>query len=384
MGNAPVFEFFVLMIAVGAIALVYWFSRKQNVAPVQKSTYLEALEHLVDGNDRLSIEKLKETVRNDTENVEAYLRLGDVLRKRGLHSNAARIHKDLTLRGGLTADFRAKIYKSLFNDYLAQQDFKNAVEAAEKVLEFDNTPDAHFLQQYLQSLATMNQWQPALDLIQRFRDSFPDSIEEKAALFLVFLGIELQEQNLGKDARVRFKEALKKDSGCSAAHYYLGKSYIFEDRLEDAAKIWSKFCQQFPRKSYFVFSELEKVWFDLDRFLDAERMYQELFNNDRSNIHAGLALARIHSKKGEFEISMEIIQQLEEKHPDSLEILRHKIEHFFQKGQYKQAATQAMSYFETVHGTLTPVYHCQECQYSTETPQWICPKCKSINSFGLS
>jgi len=48
-----------------------------------RGSYVEALRHLVDGNEDLAYTRLVETVRVDTSNIDAYLLLGEMLRRGG-------------------------------------------------------------------------------------------------------------------------------------------------------------------------------------------------------------------------------------------------------------------------------------------------------------
>jgi lipopolysaccharide biosynthesis regulator YciM len=378
----PNIEILLLIIFAGTLFIIYWFSTKGNEEKTQQNTYLSALEYLVAGNDRLAIEKLKETVKADSDNIEAYIKLGDILRERGLRNNAIRIHRDLTLRSGLADEIKAKIYTSLFYDYLGD-DNKRAIEAAKTVLRLDSQVNSRFLEAFLKLLIQTEEWDQALQLLKDHGDKFTNAVNKTEALLKVFKGCHLEVQQLFKEARIWFKDALKIDEACPAAHYFLGKSYLKENRREDAVKVWTKFCRQFPQKSYFLYTELEKVWFDLGRFTDAENLYLDLLNQNPKNLFAGLALARIYSKKGDHENALEIIQQMEEYFPDSVELLRFKIEYHFHRNQYKQAAAHAIEYFQTVYGSKETIYECQECNFKTETPLWFCPKCKAINSFGL-
>ena len=382
MENTPNIEILLFTIFAGALFIIYWFSRKGKEEHTEQNTYLSALEYLVDGNDRMAIEKLKETVKADSDNIEAYIKLGNILRERGLRNNAIRIHRDLTLRSGLADDVKSKIYTNLFFDYLGS-DNKRAIEAANTVLQLDASINSRFLEAYLNLLIQSEEWDQALQLLKNHSDKFSESVDKTEALLKVFKGCQLQAQQNTKEARICFKEALKIDEACPAAHYYLGKSYLNEDRREDAVKVWTKFCRQNPQKSYFLYAELEKVLFELGRFADAENLYLDLLNQNPKNLFAGLALARIYSKKGDHEHAQEIIQQMEEYFPDSVELLRFKIEYHYHRNQYKQAAAYAIDYFQTVHGSKDTIYECQKCKFKTETPLWLCPDCKAINSFGL-
>ncbi len=71
-----------------------FFRRKKD----SHTLYTEALEALLQGDSDSAFEKLRELIREDTENVRAYLKLGDIFRQRGQAEQAIKIHRSLTFR----------------------------------------------------------------------------------------------------------------------------------------------------------------------------------------------------------------------------------------------------------------------------------------------
>ncbi|RMI17493.1 MAG: hypothetical protein D6681_03275 [Calditrichaeota bacterium] len=381
---SPVFEILVIGLALAAILWVVWYSFKQKQKTSLSNAYTEALEHLVDGNDRLAIQKFKEAVRQDTENVAAYLRLGDLLRRKGLLSNAIRIHRDLTLRATLTPEQELQILKSLLRDYQAAGEFDQGIQVARKILRKERTPESWVVQALVDMLEKTGRWKEAGEVVERYGGQLPVEQNRRLALYLVFQGMELQEQGNGKEARVKFKEALKKDPRCAAAYYYLGKSYRDEDRIEDAVKVWKELCEKAPEKAHIVFPELEKAWFELGRYADAENLYLEMMHSDKKGLLVGLALADIYSKKGEYDSALEILHRLEEEYHNSPLLIGKKVNVYFHRGQYKQAASQSLSFFNSTNGAVAVRYRCSVCNYESKTPRWVCPECHSIDTFSFT
>ena len=379
--NSSFFLLVVLFLALVGVGSVYWYSFRQKRRQGQSNAYLEALEYTVEGNDRLAIQKYKDAIREDSENVAAYIRLGDLLRKRGLLQNAIRIHKDLTLRGNLTTEQRIRILKSLLLDYELSADYEQAVSTARKILSMERNPELWIIQQLVDLYEKSNRWKDAVEIVAQHQKKLPPEYQSRIALYYVFQGLRLMEQGSGKDARVNFKEALKKDASCAAAYYYLGKSYKQEDRLEDAVNYWKKLCFNVPEKAYIVFPELEKAWFEMGRFADAESLYLEMMASGKNGLKPGLALTEIYSKKGDHESALEILRRLEDEYPDSTEVISQKVSVLFNKGQYKQAATQALTFFNKERENLSKVFRCRKCDFTIKEPAWVCPQCKELDTF---
>ena len=91
-------------------------------APARQPPYLIALAALADGDEETAFKEFRNAVRLDSSNVDAYLRLGDLLRKRGDLERALQLHRELTLRRGLDADSEARVQESLCKAAAASAD----------------------------------------------------------------------------------------------------------------------------------------------------------------------------------------------------------------------------------------------------------------------
>jgi len=383
MTQSPGFEIYVLVLILIAVLAVLIYSFRVRQRQKEKDPYLEALENILDGRERLAIQKFKEAIRSNTENVAAYIRLGDLLRKRGMVDQAARIHQDLTHRATLTREEKIRIYQSLVEDFYQLKNYSKGILYANQLIELEKKPGLSVVQRLLEMYEKSQDWERAFEAAKKFFSKSDPKQRERMSLYLVFRGLELEKEQQSKNARIKFKEALKLNNNCSAAYYYLGKSYEGEERLEDAIEAWSRLCKEIPDKAYLVFPELEKAWFELGRFTDAENLYLNLFQDKPRNTEAGIALVKIYTRKGEFDRALEILNELEEDTDDLEVVLANKILIYYEKGQYKVAATEAKNYFENLYPNLTKIYQCTVCGLETKEPLWLCPNCQSISSFGV-
>lgn len=383
MPETPLFELLLLVVIVATITFVVWHSTKQKESQAKENAYVEALEYMTEGNDRLAIQKFKDAVRDDSENISAYLRLGDLLRKKAMLGNAIRIHQDLTLRGNLSREDNLRILKSLLMDYTVAGNVKDGISTARKILQMDNNPEGWVVQKLVEMLEKEQRWKEAEEVANKYAHLLPSNYQHRLALYLVFQGLQLQENGSGKEARIKFKEALKKDTTCAAAYYYLGMSYREENRLDDAIKAWKRLCNEAPDSAYIAYPELEKAWFELGRFADAENMYLEQLSKPGKSLKAGLALAEIYTKKGEYDNALEILNRMDEEHHVSPQLIRKKVNVLYNKGQYKQAVTHSLAFFDTCEGVGDSEYICKVCNTKSETPVWICQQCQSLDSYNI-
>ena len=64
------------------------------------SLYTDALNAIVRGDSDGAMRLLRDVVRQDTDHLDAYLQLGDILREEGNPQQAIKVHHSLTVRPG--------------------------------------------------------------------------------------------------------------------------------------------------------------------------------------------------------------------------------------------------------------------------------------------
>ena len=91
----------VLSIAAGGIT-VYILNYKPMRKSKVKDLYAEGLDLLITGRRKSAFKNFKDIIQQDSNNIKAYLRLGQVLREGGNPLQALKIHKKLLHRKDLT------------------------------------------------------------------------------------------------------------------------------------------------------------------------------------------------------------------------------------------------------------------------------------------
>lgn len=105
--------------------------------------YAAGLNYLVSGETNLALEKLKSTVRKDTDNIDAYIKIGDILRENGKVDQAIKVHRDLTARTSLSLADQLLILRSLEADFEQKQAYDSALKVLEKIYELKKTIFGH-------------------------------------------------------------------------------------------------------------------------------------------------------------------------------------------------------------------------------------------------
>jgi lipopolysaccharide biosynthesis regulator YciM len=330
----------ILFLAVLSLAFYSAYTRKKIVQ--EKDTpYLQGLKYMAEGEHRRAVEMFKESVRQTSDNLDAYIKLGVILRNEGLYKNAIRIHKDLTLRGNLSPEDLVDIKKNLVLDYWYLKDYHKAELYLNQLLADKDQVDwaaPYLIKIYEKS----EEWDKAFNILQKSSLAGEEKGKRKMAQLKVKQAIQLVESKNEKDARVLMKEAQKIYPGCEEAYLYLGDSYMRENRTDDAIKTWTDLLKKIPEQSPQAFKRLEKAWFEKGQFSKIENLYDSMLKDNPENLPAILALSEILRKKGEHAQALKLLESAQKTDLDQDKIKTQMIKIYIDKNQYKDAALLAL------------------------------------------
>ena len=175
------------------LAVIYFIIR----APKQKRDatveYTTALNYLIIGEKNKALDKLREAVRLDTSNIDAYIKIGDILREQGSADRAIKIHRGLTIRRELTSGQKITILESLIKDYQAAEKYDRAIQAGQKLLEITNH-DAWAQEIMLRLYEGAGDWEKAFITLKKIQKAKGQKDSQLLALYKVESGLKLIEQ----------------------------------------------------------------------------------------------------------------------------------------------------------------------------------------------
>ncbi len=361
--------------------ILFWFGSKRKKAKPAEKIYVEGLKALVSGEERVAFQKFRKVVDLDTNNLDAYLKLGDLFRKRKNFDRALRIHKQLLLRHNLSFESKKDIKKAIAQDFIESKDHSQAGAVLEELLNSDDK-DIWVISKLLKEYEEKDDWERAFHLREKYLKDKKEESSKILALYKVFWGKKLASENEFHKARISYKEALHLDQGCVPALIFLGDAYYEEKRVEEAISSWKKLLQVAPKSSYLVFEKLEKALFELGNYGEIEEIYDFVLTNDPQNPQALFALAVLDEKKGRKSQSEQKHLQILDQDPDFLPSRLRLIRIYQDKGEKTKAKEMVDSLFD-VFLSQSEKFFCQRCGYSSAEPLWRCPSCKEWNSFGI-
>ncbi|MFQ6612107.1 MAG: tetratricopeptide repeat protein [Fidelibacterota bacterium] len=311
--------FFLALVALIIIfSLGYYFYRPKKQQRTE-SIYTHALNAMVRGDTQTALQYLREVVKKDSDHVEAYLQMGDILREEGKALQAVKIHQSLTVRPNLTSQLQREIHKSLALDYKELGQLKKASREAELILKLDrkNIWANEFL---LFAAEQLHDWEKAIQVAKTIQRLKQVQDPNQLSRFEVNQGMEKLERNGAGEAEKHFQKAIKMAPEYGLPFLRLGDLYADKRDLVKAIENWEKFALLSPGEGKKVFSKIESALFDLGRFSEVENFYQRILKKDGGDLDALAKLANVLEAKGDHHAALHLVEEALSRFNDSLQV----------------------------------------------------------------
>ncbi len=383
----PEIWYAILIVAVLVILLLLYFLLKSRAKNGKKrpvvDPYIQGLNALLEGNLDAAARAFRESARQDTENVDAYLKLGDIFREQKDWERAIKIHRELLVRRNLQPSVQLQILRSLAKDYKAAGQIEKALATIDDILK--QTPKDVWATNFkLKLFEEKGDWEQAFRTLRQLEKIDPGHFQTRSmlALYRVEEAKQLFEQKKEKAGRIKLREALKSDPKCVPAFLYLGDSYIREERADDALKAWKTLIETVPEYSHLVLPRLRELLFNLGKFSEIESILTDLLHKNPENLNVYFALSHIYERKGQFDQAIDLCEQILERKPDEPNAKLLLIRLLAQKKDYPQLTREVLTFTEQVIHPQEE-FTCSVCGYRSEEPLWHCPRCGQWNTFDL-
>jgi lipopolysaccharide assembly protein B len=333
-------QFLLLVVLLAAIlafiGVPWWMSRRRETQKWDPSrAYLDALDALIRGDRPAAVAPLRELARNETENVGPYLRLGDLVRRMGHSERAYRVHLDLLARPIMNPEEMRRVHESLLEDLLLLDKPEELRRSAEALLALDRKcrPALRAMVRYHEK---QGNWGKALDLLDEWDRYEPGETSPTPAQMRIEMARRhLLEGNL-KDADKLLQEATKLPDG-TLAKVFLGDLHAQQGEIEKACEEWTGYVRASGYRSDQVFARLERAYFEMGRFGDLMRVYEDLAAGRSGSLHAAVALADMHRRRGRLEEAVRQLESVTEQEPENRGARRQLIGGLLQIGRTESA-----------------------------------------------
>jgi len=211
----PALIIILVIIVVAYFIVTYKPKSQENL----KDLYTEGLDLMVDGYRQGAYENFKKIITKDTDNVKAYLKLGQVIREGGNPENALRIHSSLNYRKRLTYYEKIELHKNLALDYYKLDKINNAITQCENILKINKKNDWALSKLILFHQANRN-WRSSKKYLELKLKYSGKSDNHSLALYKIQEGRILLSGDDFEGARECFNESVSACDSVPIAYYF--------------------------------------------------------------------------------------------------------------------------------------------------------------------
>jgi lipopolysaccharide biosynthesis regulator YciM len=354
--------FFILLI----LGLSLFRVPKKKVDPAK---YIKGLETMVDGKTDEAIDILKNVIEKDTSNTGAYLRLGNLLREKGLISSAIKIHKNLSVNPELSASEKEEVNKALVKDYLESKEWRKALPIYEPLYK-KNPKDKELAIGLLLLYEKQEKWDNAYNIAKKIYTKGKSLANYATHIASLLIGRDNQK------ARKFINFGLK--ANISYAHFLYGKLLIEDGKENNGIEHLEKSISIDPERAYLYLPLLEEYMFKRGEFSILEPYLKNLVSENPENWEILNSYISILKKKGDSdrveEILDEAIPNLNIDSPEALGSIA---------SAYSGVDTDKMSeYVLKMQRLLTKTkrFKCPECGNEFKEFSWKCSSCGSLGT----
>jgi lipopolysaccharide biosynthesis regulator YciM len=370
----------ILILCVAAVIFhrIYSGAVKRNRA-AGRGPYVKGISSLLDGDLSSALGFFRQAVREEPQEVEPYLRLGDVLRETGEVTRAIQIHRELTVRPSMPKGTLARVLLSLARDYVKANRLDRAAATYENLIR-ENPHSEIALAEALEVYEAMGEWDKAY--LTRREISKIRKVEDTRflALYKAYVGKSYLDAGHAERAEENLKDAIKVDSECAAAYLYLGDLYYAKGKIDDAISSWRRIVTLFPNIAFVTFRRLEKAFYEKGRFEKIVDLYNDVLERNPGDVRTLMTLANIHRKKGNLDDALRLVQTALEFNPESRRAKQALARLFYEKGDTERSLRAMVEAFNGFSSDEER-YTCSNCGYESNEVLWRCPRCKEWETF---
>ena len=309
-------EIIVSVIAlIGVFLLIFLFKPKKKRRT--ESIYTNALNAMVRGDTRTALSHLRDVVKQDSDHINAYLQMGNILRQDNNGQAAIKIHQSLMVRPNLDNQIRLDIHKALALDFEKIENLSRAQQEAELVLKIDkkNQWANEFL---LTIFEKQKNWDKATQISKTIQRLKKEKDPNQISKYLVFQGMDKLEKGSEIEAINLFEKAVKTSPKFALSYLKLGDYYAEKRDLTKAIENWENFALYDPDDGHGIYSKIESALFDLGRFSEVEKFYRRILNNNPINLAALTRLANVLQEKGQHKDALNLVDETLAKNESSI------------------------------------------------------------------
>lgn len=376
--NVVAYWWLVIPVALIFLALLFSLERRGGKEKrIFPENYIDGLKAFIDNDENTAFVKLKQAVADDTDNIDAYLKLGDLFRKKGQYERAIRIHKELILRHDIDPSLVSQVRQSLAIDYINSKKYELALWVLEK-LSKDSDYKLWAQERILEVYDKTGRWEKAFDTLKSLSKvkNQPSSL----AAYKLLMGNNFYDEGEFHKARVAYKDALHFDDKFADAYIMIAESYLAEDRKQDAAEFYKKLANKIPSEVYRVSDKMEQTLFEMGKFSDVKDIYERILETEPGNVEVLKSLAGIAEKRGDVTGAIDYLSTAASVSPGDGQVTARLLELYIQNNRKNKTHELLQSIKQNLQSD-THRYVCPNCKTVSSKPEIICQNCGRVGPY---
>lgn len=367
------------VILAAVVIVVAWIAivvgrRRARRGPDMGDVYHLGLNAMIAGDADAAVRHLKAAVKDDPRNIDAYIKLGNLLRGRGQTKQAIQVHRELLVKRRLPKVKKREILMSLALD-LAQAKKWSELRETLRLLSRADRAELPMLALARDASEGTGEFDKA---VQIHKDILKANAAGEPSLGVYRAHVALLALKSGDTARAKsgFQAAARDSEDAALANVYLGDMALQDDDLERAVVYWMKVVNDGAECAHLVFDRLEKAYFDLGDFGRMLRVYEDVVSRAPGNVAALIGLSKMLERKGSIDEAIRTANEAIKHEGDGVAGHRRLIELLMATERYQEAAEAAQALLERLaDGADAPT--CDVCGQRLSEPCWRCPECRA-------
>ena len=278
-------QIFIIIFIVIALIIFFVVNNRSKNIPTDTEAFNSALKALINGKKDEAYHLLREIISKDSNNIDAYLLLGDIVREKDV-KQAIKIHQTVVLRPQISKIKKIEAHKALSKDFLKDGNTARAKEELNNIISMESSNKWALLK--LKDIATENKnWKEALKHEKKLMNVDISHKKNDESMLNYYIAMDYK----SKDKTNNYVKYLEKSA--NAANIYpesaLELARHNKDNADIAISYYKLYAKHKPSQRTMVYNKIENILFDNQQYDEVEGLYRNLLENDFD----GFALNRL-------------------------------------------------------------------------------------------
>ncbi len=277
--------FIIILVVLSLIIFLLINNRTKNI-PTDTEAFNNALKALIDGDKDKAYHLLREIISKDSNNIDAFLLLGDIVREKDVNQ-AIKIHQTVVLRPQISQSKKIEAHIALSKDFIKSGNISKAEDELNNILNMDSSNKWALLK--LKDIATKNKnWKEALKHEKKLMKVDINHKKNDESMLNYYIAMDYKSKDKIKNyiyylEKSAAAENIYPESALELANYN-------KDNNADIAIFYYKLYAKYkPSQRTIAYNKIENILFDNQQYDDVEGLYRELLEDSFD----GFALNRL-------------------------------------------------------------------------------------------